>query len=367
MRVNLDASFFQGPARPVDQLGLIALADHMGHVMASPLQAVESWAQTLATNTAEAVLRLLDTHRERVTLLSASTLAITVQAARPTTWASASLHLDDARHFLRAPLELLVENERADWSFLRRLASTSQRVVLDEAIARGALQVRQGGGITEIEKSVRALYDQIGHAQLDAHRRIRRLRTWVMFDRDADRADARQPGWAASTASGTCGRTASDDPWPLKWHQLRRRHIECYLPDDVLTAWASKQGAACSARAAALVGLRQSDPDAAYSVHMKSGLQKDLPKSSRTALNPEGQSADPQTRRAAEATVQADWKPPWDAVAPEVRADLLEGFGNIGELFTSAPAAQDPLFAVEFDRYEHLNAHQLVESIVERV
>lgn len=202
--------------------------------------------------------------------------------------------------------------------------------------------------------------------RLDEHRRVRRLRTWVLFDRDAGRKDQRQPSQEVTAATTACKQHVADDPWPLCWCRLRRRHIECYLPDKVLLDWARDKSAAVQAGVNALIRLRASDPEAAYSLHMKGGLCKDLPKDQRKQLSADSQSADQRTRSAAEQGVSS-WTPPWDSVPAQHRADLLAGFGLVGRLFEDSDAAFDPQFPAEFDRYEHLKASELVGSILERL
>lgn len=307
MRVVLDSSLFAGPPQPLELIGLLAICDRMGHTLLADLDAARSWTESLAPPTAHAVTTLLQAHLTHAATLPAQVLRVTVHAGA-TDWKHARLSLEHAWMLLRTPLELMIENERGDWHFIRRLASPAERALLEQAIARGVLQIRQGGGITEITKSVQALFTNVNQPRLDEHRRVRRLRTWVLFDRDAGRKDRRQPSQEVTAATTACKQHVADDPWPLCWCRLRRRHIECYLPDKVLLDWARDKSAAVQAGVNALIRLRASDPEAAYSLHMKGGLCKDLPKDQRKQLSADSQSADQRTRSAAEQGVSS-WTP----------------------------------------------------------
>lgn len=369
MRVDLSEDVLIGiPDRSLDTLGIVALADRMGHVIGTTLVAAAEWTKGLGEPLAHAIAVLLDTHRERLPGLSAETLRVMVHAG-DTDWRSGRLSLDDAWLMLCTPLELLVENERSDWEFIRRLAPQVLRGQLDAAVARGALRPRQGGGITELKKSVDALFMSVGHSGLDRQRRIRRLRTWVLFDRDASPEDLTQPGAHADETVASCMQVMEDDPWPLAWKRLGRRHIESYLPDEALRHWARGKGSAADARVDALMKLRRDHPTASACLNLKGGLAKDLAKNVKNTLRERHQNAETGVRREAEAEIPVEcWIAPFDRVPSELRADLLEGFGPVAYLFVSTPEALDPLFADEFDRDDGPGAaRDLVNSIIERL
>ncbi len=375
MRVLLDPGLLAAPTRDLDLLTLLGAAEQMQHTVVAERSAVAGWSPSLGA-LGPAVVQLLDHHRLRAASLSVSTPTVTVDDRQPSDWPAARLSLDDAIRLLRTPLELLLENERSDWSFLRRLADHGQRAQLDEALARGALQVRQGGGIAEVKKSVDALFATGGSPAMVRARRVRRLRTWVMFDRDAEArdpgkpTDVRRPSSASNQLLGACRRREATDPWGMGWHRLPRRSIESYLPASALRQHV-RAGSQSAAFVAALDGLRQRAPDVAASIDLKSGLIKDLKKPVKDRVPASG-SYDVNVRLAEEAKVlPGDWRVPFDQLAPALRADLLNGLGaDVSRLFEEAPPALDPDFPAEYDRQAagpQDTAAALIESILERV
>ncbi len=65
---------------------------------------------------------------------------------------------------------------------------------------------------------------------------IRRLRSWVMFDRDAHPDDPAQPSATSETLRDLCALMTRPRAFP--GHQLGRRTIENYLPPEALSTWA---------------------------------------------------------------------------------------------------------------------------------
>lgn len=154
MRVVLDSSLFAGPPQPLELIGLLAICDRMGHTLLADLDAARSWTESLAPPTAHAVTTLLQAHLTHAATLPAQVLRVTVHAGA-TDWKHARLSLEHAWMLLRTPLELMIENERGDWHFIRRLASPAERALLEQAIARGVLQIRQGGGSPRSQRAFR--------------------------------------------------------------------------------------------------------------------------------------------------------------------------------------------------------------------
>ena len=373
MRVHLDISLFAGPHRDIELVGLVSLCDRMGHTLVTTRAVVRSWTQPMGQPLGQQLELLLETHRTRSAHLAQSTRSVWVQDGG-TDWPSARLSLDDAALFLRTPLELLLEDECSDWGFVRRLADPTRRTQLDAAAARGALRVRHGGGITGLAKMVRRLLEPVGQAALDRQRRVRRLRTWVLFDRDASDVDATKPHDRSELLLAECAQRPPDDPWPLTAHRLPRRNIESYLPTPVLAEWAQTEND--KARVEALRRCSARHAAAADSYDMKKGLFKDLrcPPDTRAikrSLGLDPHSAQRASRVAAEARVPAAaWHASFDALSGAQRADLLAGFGNrIGDLYSDAPSRQDREFPEEFDRRATpgQDAASLIESILEQV
>ena len=375
MRIDLDPALFPaGAVNPIELADLLTTAVRKGHTLAAPQAASGAWCHRQGDQE-PAWQSLLDEHRARLPLMRQGVRRIRVTAG-PSDWPSGALSLVHATRLLVRPLELLLENERGDWPFLRRLADTGARAELDEALARERLQLRHGGGVTDICNAVKAMF---GPPQ-NVAKQTRRLRTWVLFDRDANTTDARQPGGDNHRAAAACRRRHPADPWPIAWHRLSRRHIESYLPTDVLRHAA--QDAPETARIDALARLRAADEPAADSLHMKRGLFTAImgvggqpQKTIRKLVGEDRSHSDPGVRAAAERRVPpAAWRPPFDAVPAADRAELLRGFGHrIADLFSSAPPAYDAAFPAEFDKRETdasgqpLTAIALIESILDRL
>lgn len=129
--------------------------------------------------------------------------------------------------FLQQPLEALLEDDDNDWGFLRKTILRSWRRRFEQAIERGWLKPRNGGGITSFTKKVTNLIND----------NKRRLRTWALFDsdaRDVDPTTGREiPSQQANDAEIAC-----TDVVPF--HRLRRRAIENYAPRAMLDYWASQ-------------------------------------------------------------------------------------------------------------------------------
>lgn len=367
MRVDIDESVFVGEG-VLEIVALVTLATQHDHVVVADVDVVDQWCGSLETIGAD-VQKLLHVHLERVSTLTARTRRIVVESRVDSDWDTGTLTVRDALGLLRAPLELFLENEEADWFFVRRLATPTQRVLLDDAMGRGALQVRHGGGVPGITAGVRQMFEQSDRPGLQRQRELRRRRTWVLIDRDAHPHDRSKPSEQTDRAVEECERHASD-PWVLHYHRLCRRHIESYLPDAVLREYCAHpdldtaQRALMVARFRALAALRQSDPEAADSVHMKGGLLKDVD-ADDAARNDAGAPAKA-TRVRAQAVLS--YGAPFDRVDGEVRADLLRGTDGLATLFRTAGPEHDRAFRAEFDAREiGWTALELVESILECV
>ncbi len=360
MRIDFDDGLFDPTKGPLDVLGLLGLCVRMGHVVGSRESVVARWASELSPAVGVAAEDLFAKHRELLGTVD-NKHAIMVGAGQ-SDWSNKTLGLEDAWRFVRTPLEVLLENERGDWLFLRRIATPAQRQILDDAIGRGALAIRQGGGIGELKKSVDALHD--GPEELGT--RVRRLRTWVMFDRDADPNDNRNPDAVAVQTAAACSKRVATDPWHLGFHRLKRRHIESYIPDRLLRKWTSRKGHYLQAAAQGLKDLRSTNADAADSLHMKGGLRMAFDKAIRDGLT-HASSPNRERRRGDEATL-VDWPEPWPSVLSDVRADLLAGFGgDVASLYRTAPPGYDQEFRAEFGLREGTSANMFVNSLLERI
>ncbi|HWN69820.1 MAG TPA: hypothetical protein VNM90_19395 [Haliangium sp.] len=134
------------------------------------------------------------------------------------------LPLEDALRLARRPLVVLVEDLLNDGMFLRAIASEKYWPRFGEAVRNDWINVAHGGGIESIERRVTEIMVTEGQAgQPDAC-----LRMWIMFDSDA--IDPRAP----SKSSERLKRKCEESKKPIRYHQLKRRAIENYLPRQAL-------------------------------------------------------------------------------------------------------------------------------------
>ncbi|GAB4517219.1 MAG: hypothetical protein Tsb0020_35840 [Haliangiales bacterium] len=281
----------------------------------------------------------------------------------PLQWARARLSCEDAARLLRTPLRLLLENRRNDLTFLRRLAPPDHRRVLDEALAKGWIDVH-GGGLGEVKKLLEELLTAPAE---DLPARIFRLRLWVMFDRDSHPADRRAPSPETDTIVQLC-QTQRDDPWPLSFHRLARRSIENYLPRKLLEAWADeatgRQKTERHKRVAALAQLARDQPKAWFQYNMKGGLLKDVSGSVRKEV----------VEQQRELQVD-DLDSLFHGLSSSQRRALMTGFGDkIADLFDRPPRGVDEAmleqwFRDEYDRgpSEQVSREELLESLFARM
>jgi hypothetical protein len=114
-----------------------------------------------------------------------------------------------------------VENSRNDKRFLLAACTEAQRARFNRLIAKNAIQIVNGGGITELKK------------QIEQDSRDGRLLAdfaWVMFDSDA--LTSGMPSGQSMRLKGTC------DLLGIKTAQLQFRSIENYATKDSLRKWA---------------------------------------------------------------------------------------------------------------------------------
>ena len=117
MRVDFDDELFDIQRRPVDVIGLIALCERMGHTIGSRPATVTTWVQRLSKEVGTSIEQLLAKHRARLGSLGPAYRLVV--GLTPSDWANSRLELEHAWRFLRSPLEVLLENERGDWAFIR--------------------------------------------------------------------------------------------------------------------------------------------------------------------------------------------------------------------------------------------------------
>lgn len=206
---------------------------------------------------------------------------------------------------VRQPLRLFLENDDADWSFLCSVVTS-----IASLKARAALEVMHGGGSDLLRKIADAGADH-----------MKRWRSFFMFDSDRLHPDELAEGWTAPSGDGCEGYqfqvacTEADIP-RSRWHMLRRRSIENYLPESVL----SQEKPDC---ASVLFSTRVGEMRHYYNV--KKGLKHD-------GIWP----PDPKKTVRASRSLSR-----WDALSPEDKNFLQAGFGpTVADRFKTLPRAQ---------------------------
>lgn len=171
--------------------------------------------------------RLMDADRAGVPVVSVE--------PGPSDWSAGRLSWPDALALLERPLVLLVEGKHNDGAFVLRMAAPHQRGPLEAMLREGRARFEGAAGIDGI---IRALTDAKSPGSPEAW--LRRLRLWVLFDRDADEQDRRRPGLKSQQVTALLEEIADDpytEPWPVPGQRLARRAIENYVPLSALEGW----------------------------------------------------------------------------------------------------------------------------------
>lgn len=197
-------------------------------------------------------------------------------------WERGYLNAEEALELLRMPLRLLVENHRTDLAFLKWLLPMTKREELEEALREGWIEVQHAGGLGEMTAIVEELATD---PDQDRRKALARLRLWVMFDRDSSPKDRSKPSEQSERLKELCTEAGEGDPWPLSHHQLGRRSIENYLPNEALKKWTThgryRDTAAQVAKMKALRKMEASNPLARWQYNMKFGLLGDVSKATK--------------------------------------------------------------------------------------
>lgn len=204
-----------------------------------------------------------------------------------------------AHALVEEPLRLVLENDDSDQLFVK---STVPKFA--DWCARRYVQVEMGGGSTMENKIVRAANDTIG-----------RWRTFFLFDSDRLHPTELIPGWLPPAEDDCQGHKfeAKCAGMPRqRWHGLKRRSIENYLPQSVLSD-------ANAQTTAALFNEGLSEMRNFY--NFKKGLRGD-------GLHPDK----PNPARAARSQGF------WASLTPELQSALNTGYGTkIAERFNAVP------------------------------
>lgn len=347
MRVLIEAGVFE--SGPLALLAITALADDGRHTLLThpafeegQAYAANRWLAALPEPVRRRAQTVLD-HGVRQGADDGTSL-VRVTSSSDSDWRSGRLTAVDALRLLATPLKLLLENRRNDLAFLLAIAPACYRDDLTRALGRGWVEPEQGGGLEEI--GVR-LTELATAPENDATAQVARLRLWVMFDRDADPKDPRQPSRSSERVRALCRQDTLQGPWSLTAVQLARRSIESYLPTELLRRHHREREH--GRRLAAREHLFKLDRVAYYQYDMKRGLR-----AQKRAHSAEAR------RRVYRPNMNPGWAgaqgvlalpPPFAALPSWVARELAPGFGSsIGELYANLGTDLEPLIDAEYER-----------------
>ena len=300
-----DAAWFVEERNWETQLGtlLIELLQHPSHSVDADAGVMIKWCEGRIPLYAEELRALLLRSNPR-----ANACEVTVHPdgsallAGPPPWcltASAALPL------IRQPLRLFLENDDADWSFLCSVATCIAGLK-----TRAALEVMHGGGSELKRKIVDVGADD-----------MKKWRSFFLFDSDRLHPSELDSGWRTPSGDGCEGYqfqvacTIANIP-STRWHMLRRRSIENYLPQRVLEI---EKPDCASVLFSANIG------EMLYFYNMKDGLEGD-------GIWPPNPRKPVRSRRS---------QSRWDALSADEKNSLRAGFGkNIADKFKSLPKNQ---------------------------
>ena len=248
MIVTLDQLLFrEDAAQRLLGFRLVLAANERCHVLLTdPLweadvadQPINRWLSGLPPDLMDAVQKTLEEGVDEASNMSASVAGILVKPTSTSRWEEGVLSPDDALRLMQTPLWLVLENGRNDLQFLRRILERKDRDTLDKHLDEGRVEVPLGGGTGEVKLFLENLATLPSTPTLSRETTswIRRLRSWAMFDRDAQANDPRLPSRTSESLRELCAGMAR--PWPFPGNQLGRRTIENYLPFEALDRWAN--------------------------------------------------------------------------------------------------------------------------------
>ncbi len=381
MKVVLKASLFEDlGVRQLELIGLIPTCHARGHWIATDPPFSTSrptpaslWLQAQPNQLQREISRsLADGARQFVRASARAPKTLVVSGA--SCWDSAILSLQDARTLLSTPLQLLVENSRNDRLFVLAMLPEVFRCQLLAGEKAGRVEFEHAGGIGEMKKQLENLKGDVGTLQ-----HIKRLRTWVMHDRDAYPNDQRQPSKASRDIIELCQELSATGPWGVASWQLGRRTIENYLPTNLLNRiWAGQaNGPDKTFRRKTVKALRElrsgACPETAWVYDMKRGLRAALSETARgrlsAALAQRPMLRTGPTEVLGEYVPESDLDPVFRTLTLGQRGALALGFdGQVYRIFEKAPDDQQ-LFWNEYDRgpVRQLSREQIAKSILEQI
>lgn len=363
MRVILEQSLFElDTVDPLQRLELFLLAASLEHALLldppwdPEPQPANVWLERQDTDLAAALRDILIDGQDRETRLLSETVSVRVVPTQ-SDWESGRLSVSHALRLMRSPLQLLLEDRQSDWGFLQRIAGPKRREALKRALQRGAAVLRHGGGLGSMTSQVKDVCQDTRVDGLAAdpealvQATLQRVRLWLMFDRDGADADRSRPSSDSERLAEVC-RSSPALPWALGYHQLTRRSIENYLPNEALWLWAAeKSGQQYSDRCKSVNAFISEDfgERRRRFYDMKEGLLECLPTKQERAEMREQRLRIRNRPGRKMLPDDAALKPPFKGLADETRDRTADGYGsNIAQYFT-ADALPDRFFEKVFD------------------
>ena len=365
MRAVVEQTLFEPRAAdPLQRLELFLLAASLDHALLldppwefGP-QPVNTWLEQQDAVLADALRQILIDGQDKDTRLPTETVSFCVASIAESDWDRARLSVPHALRLMRSPLQLLLEDRISDWSFLRRIAGARRRKALDQAMERGSVVIRHGGGLGSMQSYVKGLNvvpETVAPAvalEANVQMTLQRLRLWVMFDRDGADDDRSRSSDASERLLEAC-RDSVIQPWALAYHQLTRRSIENYLPDDALWLWADNQDRKKS------VGAFISKAFGEHRRHcydMKEGLLEFLPtRKERNELRK--RRVDLRNRPGRAQLLRDDaLKPPFQGLTDVLRDHVADGYGSDIARYFAVDLLPDECFERVFEDDNTANA-----------
>lgn len=222
--------------------------------------ALNLWLTTLSQDVREAVALALEVGLEEDASGLPLDLTIRVAAIEQPIWEASPprLPLSIAVPLLQRPLRILLENRHNDGAFLKTVAPPPWRERYLNLLGVGWIEIDHGGGLSDMRTRANSV------------RREEAMRIWALFDSDA--REPRQPSRQSESFRESCERAN------VAHHQLRRRHIESYLPVQALLSWAALSPRTMrAARRETAEAFASMQPPQRHHYNMKGGFQRDRP------------------------------------------------------------------------------------------
>lgn len=271
MRVRVDDDVFtQAADTAMELVELLNMGRHKRHRILlgpPPHDAYQAWTAARQPAERELFKSILEQCLDAESRTPADLGIRIVADARANAGADPTFLLHDALQLLRAQFRVVLENHLNDRAFLMAAASDEDRAVLEEAEERNWLRFDNGGGLEGIVSMLSA--NTPGGLASERSR----LRAFILFDSDrlAPATEAKKSDPLARQCA-SCGLDV-----PRRYHQLRRRAIENYLPVEALERWQQSPKGRPD-RPAVVSAWRQLDPQQAHHFNMKHGFDRDRPR-----------------------------------------------------------------------------------------